>query len=123
MLNVIVSVVSLIPRLFVEAYIDIELRVHASGIGAPRAGSSPAEVEAYVVKKVPVPVHHLGSEPPHTPVTRKVALVPGAPAGPVAPVNPMGPIGPIAPAAPAAPAGPSGPIAPAGPAGPVAPAD
>src|SRR5438477_7919026 len=103
MLNVIVSVVSLSPRLFVEAYSDIELRVHASGIGAPRAGSSPADVEAYVVKKVPVPVHHLGSEPPHTPVTRKVALVPGAPAGPVSPVGPVGPVGPIGPIGPIGP--------------------
>jgi hypothetical protein len=43
--SVIVSVVSLMLRLFVETYIEIVLRLQATGIGAPRTGSSPDDVE------------------------------------------------------------------------------
>jgi hypothetical protein len=47
--NVIVSgEVSLMPFLFVEAYIAIVLRLQPTGMGAPRIGSSPDEVEVYI---------------------------------------------------------------------------
>jgi hypothetical protein len=129
--NMIVSgIVSLMPFLFVEAYIAIVVRLQPTGIGAPRIGSSPDDVELAYVKKLVGPVHHRATLPGAIPDMRNVGPpVPGLPAGPVAPVGPAGPVAPvgptipipIGPVAPVAPVGPAGPVAPAGPLGPIAP--
>jgi hypothetical protein len=65
--------------LFVDAYIDIDETSHATGNGAPRAGSSPEDVNEYEEKKLPVPVHHR-SAAGATPETRNIggALAAGA---------------------------------------------
>ena len=94
-----------VPR-FLEAYIAIELRVHATGIGLPRAGSWPLDAELTKLKKLDGPVHHVAFDGA-TPAARKMGPIP------VAPVAPAGPIGPSGPVAPAGPAGPVGPIGPA----------
>jgi hypothetical protein len=45
MVKVIVSAVSLALLLLVDAYNAIVVRLHATGMGAPRTGSSPEPVE------------------------------------------------------------------------------
>src|SRR5262249_46997720 len=121
--NVTVSRLRLLGFLSVAAYSAIVLRLQATGIGAPRAGSWP-ESEKTCKKKSPGPVHHLNCVGV-SPVTEKLAppAGPEGPVGPVGPVGPLGPLGPVAPVnpIPAGPVAPVGPLGPLGPAGPVAP--